>query len=161
MYIKTDWGWRFSSLSTSHQSSIATFMYKRWNCLSVWFPISKTIQVRWTRHAGHCWRKKVELIKDILLWTSKHGHTSVGQPGRTYLHQLCVDTVCRLEDLPRPIDDRDGWRVRESSKSMLLAQLNFSNVDLIWMSFDTFTFYYNRDYMSLTKITLLQIPQSL
>ena len=23
-----------------------------------WPPITKTIQVRWTRHAGHCWRSK-------------------------------------------------------------------------------------------------------
>ena len=25
-------------------------------------PITKTIQVRWTRHAGHCWRSRDELI---------------------------------------------------------------------------------------------------
>ena len=33
-------------------------------------PIRKTIKVRWTRHAGHCWRSRDELINDILLWTS-------------------------------------------------------------------------------------------
>ena len=32
-------------------------------------PITKTIQVRRTRHAGHCWRCKDELISDVLLWT--------------------------------------------------------------------------------------------
>ena len=32
-------------------------------------PITKTIQVRRTRHAGHCWRSKNELISDVLLWT--------------------------------------------------------------------------------------------
>ena len=32
-------------------------------------PITKTIQVRWTRHAGHCWRSRDELISDILQWT--------------------------------------------------------------------------------------------
>ena len=31
--------------------------------------ITKTIQVRRTRHAGHCWRSKDELISDVLLWT--------------------------------------------------------------------------------------------
>ena len=31
--------------------------------------ITKTIQVRRTRHAGHCWRSRDELISDILLWT--------------------------------------------------------------------------------------------
>ena len=31
-------------------------------------PITKTIQVRQTRHAGHCWRSRDELIRDVLLW---------------------------------------------------------------------------------------------
>ena len=30
--------------------------------------ITKTIQVRRTRHAGHCWRRRDELISDVLLW---------------------------------------------------------------------------------------------
>ena len=29
--------------------------------------ITKTIQVRWTKHVGHCWRSRDELICDILL----------------------------------------------------------------------------------------------
>ena len=32
-------------------------------------PITKTIQVRRSRHAGHCWRSRDELISDVLLWT--------------------------------------------------------------------------------------------
>ena len=32
-------------------------------------PITKTIQVRRTRHAGHWWRSRDELIRDVLLWT--------------------------------------------------------------------------------------------
>ena len=31
--------------------------------------ISKIIQIRWTRHAKHCWRTKDELISDVLPWT--------------------------------------------------------------------------------------------
>ena len=31
--------------------------------------ITKTIQVRLTRHAGHCWRRGDELISDVFLWT--------------------------------------------------------------------------------------------
>ena len=27
------------------------------------------IQVRWIRHAGHCWRSGDELVSDVLLWT--------------------------------------------------------------------------------------------
>ena len=31
--------------------------------------ITKTIQVRRTRHAGQCWRSRDKLISDVLLWT--------------------------------------------------------------------------------------------
>ena len=72
-------------------------------------PISQTIQVRQTRHAGHCWRSRDKLISDVLLWTHTHGHTSVGRPAKTYIHQLCADTGCHLEDLPREMANRDGW----------------------------------------------------
>ena len=65
-----------------------------------------------TRHTGHCWRSKDELISDILLWTLAHGRAKVEQPARTYIQQLCVDTGYSLEDFLGAIDDRDGWRVR-------------------------------------------------
>ena len=64
-------------------------------------PISKTIQVRWTRHVGHA---------------------SVGRPVKT-LHQLCADTGCRLEDLPRAANNR--CIVRESRKSVVSAWLTY------------------------------------
>ena len=41
-------------------------------------PITKTIQVRRTRHAGHCWRSRDELIRDVLLWTPTHGGAKAG-----------------------------------------------------------------------------------
>ena len=52
-------------------------------------PITKTIQVRRTRHAGHCWRSRDELIRDVLLWTPTHGRSKAGRPARTYIQQLC------------------------------------------------------------------------
>ena len=81
--------------------------------------ISKTIQIRWTRHEGHCWRSKDKLISNVLLWTPSHGHASVGGPARTYLQQFYTDAGCSLEDLPEVIDDRDRWqeRVRETRAS--------------------------------------------
>ena len=70
-------------------------------------PISKTIQIRRTRHAEHCWRGKDERISDFLQWTPSHGRASVGQPTRTYLKLLCTDSGSRLEDLPEMMDVRD------------------------------------------------------
>ena len=48
-------------------------------------PITKTIQVRRTRHAGHCWRSKDELISDELLWTPSYGRAKARRPARTYI----------------------------------------------------------------------------
>ena len=74
--------------------------------------IMKTIQVRRTRHAGHCWRREGKLISNILLWTPSHGRAKAGQLARTYIQQLCANTGCTLEDLPRAMDDRNRWRER-------------------------------------------------
>ena len=75
-------------------------------------PITKTIQVRRTRHAGHCWRNRDELIRDVLLWIPTHGRAKAGRPVRTYIQQLCEDTGCCPEDLPRAMNDREEWRER-------------------------------------------------
>ena len=72
----------------------------------------KTIQVRQTRHAGHCWRSRDELISDVLLWTTTYGRAKAGQPARTYIQQLCEDTECSPEDLPEAMNDREKWRER-------------------------------------------------
>ena len=75
-------------------------------------PIMKTIQVRRARHAGHCWRSKDELISDVLLWTPAYGQAKAGRPGRTYIQQLCEDTGCSPEDLPKARNDWEKWRER-------------------------------------------------
>ena len=71
-------------------------------------PITKTIKVRRTRHAGHCWRSRDELIRDVLLWTPSQGRAKAGRPARTYIHQLCADMGCNPEDLSEVMDDREG-----------------------------------------------------
>ena len=83
--------------------------------------ITKTIKVRRTRHAVHCvsgssnfysWRSKDELINDVLQWTPAYGQAKAGRPDRTYIQQLCEDTGCSPEDLPKAMNDRENWRER-------------------------------------------------
>ena len=69
-------------------------------------PILKTIQIKQTRHMGHCWRSKDNLISDVLLWTPLYRCTSAWQPARTYLQQFCTDTGCSLG---RPAGS-NGWQ---------------------------------------------------
>ena len=78
-------------------------------------PIMKTIQVRRTRHAGHCWRSRDKLISDVLLWTPTYGQDKAGWPAWTYIQQLCEDTGCSPEDLPEAMNNREKWwgRVRD------------------------------------------------
>ena len=72
-------------------------------------PITKTIQVRRTRHARHCWRSRDEIISDVLLWTPIYGRAKAGQPARTSIQQLCEDTGCS----PARGDERWGEVARE------------------------------------------------
>ena len=75
-------------------------------------PIAKTIQVRHTRHAGHCWRSRDELISDVLLWTPSHSQAKAGRPARTYIQQLCEVTGGSPEDQPEAMNDGEKWRER-------------------------------------------------
>ena len=83
-------------------------------------PITKTIKVRWTRHAGHCWRNKDKLIKDVLMWTPSHGREKAGRPAKNYIQQLCEDTGCKPEDLQRAWMIEKGGEKR-SAISVLMA----------------------------------------
>ena len=96
-------------------------------------PIMKTIQVRRTRHAGHCWRSKDQLISDILLWTPSHGWAKFGRPTRTYIQQLCADSGCSFEDPPEALDNSDG--LRESVREIRAGGAT-------WWWFITYLFYF-------------------
>ena len=74
--------------------------------------ITRTIQVKRTRHAGHCWRSRDELIIDVILWTPTYGQAKAGRPARTYILQLFEDTGCSPEDRPEAMNDREKWRER-------------------------------------------------
>ena len=74
-------------------------------------PITKTIKVRRTRHAGHHSRSRDEIMwcspMDPLTWPSKSRATS-----SNLYNQLCEDTWCSPDDLPEAINDREEWRER-------------------------------------------------
>ena len=53
------------------------------------------------------WRKRDELINEVIPWGPTHRHASVGRTIKTYI-PLCADNGCPLEDLSRVMNDRDG-----------------------------------------------------
>ena len=75
-------------------------------------PITKTIQIRRTRHAGHYSRSRDKLISDVLLWIPTYDQAKAGRPAQTYIQQLCDDTGCSPKDLPEAMNDREKWRER-------------------------------------------------
>ena len=42
--------------------------------------ITDTLTIRRLRFIGHCWRKKDEVISDLLFWEPKHGARKRGRP---------------------------------------------------------------------------------
>ena len=79
-------------------------------------PIMKTIQIRLTRHTGHCLRSRDELISDVLLWTPTYGRAKAGQPARTYIQQLehTYSSYVRIQDVAlkttsEVMNDRWEW----------------------------------------------------
>ena len=74
-------------------------------------PITKTIQVRRTKHAGHCWRSRDELIRDVLLWTA---HMAVqkqdDQHEHTFSSYVRIRDAFLKTDLGRWTIGRSGER---------------------------------------------------
>ena len=73
-------------------------------------PLTSYLTSHPSKTSKTCFRSKDELRSDVLLWTPTHGHTSIFWPAKIYIHQLCADTKCRVEDLPKVMTHRHGWR---------------------------------------------------
>ena len=53
------------------------------------------------------------------------------RPARTYIQQLCEDTGCCPEDLPRAMNDREEWRervrdIRAAEHDMMMMMMNIA-----------------------------------
>ena len=84
-------------------------------------PIIKTIQVRWTRHAGHCWRSRDELISDVLLWIPY-----MAAQKQDDQHEHTFSSYVRIRDVALKTGQRQ-WTIGKSGErgsgiSVLVAQ---------------------------------------
>ena len=68
-------------------------------------PITKTIQVRRTRHTGHCWRSRDELIRDVLLWTP-HTWPCKSRTTNTNVHSTAMWRYGMLSWRPASCDEQ-------------------------------------------------------
>ena len=129
-------------------------------------PITKTIQVRRTRHTGHCWRSRNELICDALLWTPSNRWAKTGRLARTYIQQFYVDTGCSL------MTCRKWWTIEKGGGklteiSVLIAQHDDHDDDYpaLW-EYIICLFLFNADHnyiipsgLALIKDVLINVEQ--
>ena len=73
-------------------------------------PITKTIQVRRTRNAGHCWRSRDELISDVPLWTPSYGREKQDDQ-----HENTFSSYVRIRDVALKTCQRQ-WTIGRSGK---------------------------------------------
>ena len=69
-------------------------------------PITKTIQARRTRHAGHCWRSKDEIVSDALLRTPAYGQAKAGRPSYVMIRDVTLKTCRRRWMIGRRGEER-------------------------------------------------------
>ena len=87
LYGCTTWTltkWLEKKLDSNYTRMLPAILNKSWQQHSTRYelyghlpPITKTIQVRRTRHAGHCWRSRDELIMNPHIWLGKSRTTSI------------------------------------------------------------------------------------
>ena len=71
--------------------------------------ITDTLMIRRLQFIGHCWRKKDEVISELLLWEPKHGARKRGRPATTYVDQLRNDTGLSIAELKSIMGNRKEW----------------------------------------------------
>ena len=58
----------------------------------------------------HLWRRKEEIVSQMLLWEPKQGARNQGRPALTYVDQLRKYTGLTTEELKNIMDDREEFR---------------------------------------------------
>ena len=81
-------------------------------------PIMKTIKIRRTGYAGHCWRSKDELKSDVLWWTPSYSRAKTGRPARTFIKQSANTGSSHEDHLEARTIGRGGKRGSEISVLM-------------------------------------------
>ena len=64
--------------------------------------------------------------------TFSYRPTSIGQPAKTYIHQLCADIECHPEDLSKVMAYRDEW---QESQGNLCCQHTLMMMSCFWELF--------------------------
>ena len=72
--------------------------------------ISDIIRERRTKFSGHCFRSKMEVINQLILWEPKQGKRKIGRPRKTYINQIEEDTGIPRGQLANVMEDREQWK---------------------------------------------------
>ena len=113
-------------------------------------PITKPIQVRRTRHAGHCWRNRDKLISDVLLCTPTYGQEQDDQLEHTYSTYVRVWDVAMKTCRRRWTIGRSGER---GSGISVPAARHDDDDDYIYI----YIYIYSKDSRKIALYSILSV----
>ena len=100
-----------SSISST-ETDIDTWLAKAWTAISRLLVIWKSDLTDKMKHSFFQTAVISILLYGCTTWNPSQGWAKAERPARTYIQQLCKDTGCSTEDLPKAINDWEGWRER-------------------------------------------------
>ena len=72
--------------------------------------LSRTVQKRRLRFAGHCVRATNQPVSNLIFWTPQGGRTNRGQPQKTYSKTLMEDTALQDQtQIKTYMEDKQAW----------------------------------------------------
>ena len=134
--------WLEKKLDGNYTRMLRAILYKSWRqhptrhqLYGHLHPITKTIQVRQTRHAGHCRRNRDELISDVLQWcTHMAGQKQDDQLEYTFSSYMRIQDVALKTCLRQWTIRRSGER--GSGISMLVTWHDDDDDDDIFITME-------------------------
>ena len=127
---------RPEKLNGNYTRMLRAILNKSWRQHPTWHqlyghlpPITKTIQIRRTRHAGHWWRSRDELRSNVLLWTPTYGRAKAGRFAGTYSSYVRIQDVALKTCQRRWTIGRSGER---GSMISVLAAAHHDDDETVW-----------------------------
>ena len=114
-------------------------------------PIMKTIQIRWTRHAGHCWRSRDELISNVPPHMAKQKQDD--QLEHTY------SSYIRIQDVALKTSQRRWTIGRSGERGSGISTLAAQHDDDEWWKLEVFcsTLYLSSQCLRNTQLSQIYI----
>ena len=76
--------------------------------------------VRRLKFIGHIWRRKQELVCQMLMWEPKQETRKIGRPAMRYVNELRSDNGLLTEEQKDIMNERELWRILANDVQLCL-----------------------------------------